>query len=189
MKKCNHDNEEIIVLYQCSDQVWVDDYAKELFEHLNKMVDENYDIIISPFRKMVNSKYITALYDYSPDFSVYSSLRFRPGHTYRIAGNENLLISSFSSKKMNIKFRSAPISYDMTFFTRQNLQEKITNHQCGINHRKIDEYIINGFLRKCLTLSPRQVPFDFHPLEIRDHVENINADLFGYDCFGHFRGL
>lgn len=189
MKMSDETNEEVVVLYQCADQIWGDDYAHELLTHLNKMINADRDIVISPFRKTINANYITRIYDLPPGFSVYSSLRFRPKHSYRISGNENELISSYAVKKMEATFKHAPISYDMTFFTRQNLHDKITHHQCGIHHRKIDEYVINGFLRKCLSLSPTRVPIDFHPIEIRNQIENINSDLFGYDCFGHFRGL
>lgn len=189
MQEVSETNNEMIVLYQCSDQIWIDDYAHELYENLNKMIVNNCDVLISPFRKTINASHITEIYNYSPDFSVYSSLRFRPQHSYRISGNENELISSYSVKKMKASFKNAPISYDMTFFTRRNLQDKITHHQCGINHRKIDEYVVNGFLRKCLTLNPTRILNDQHPIEIRDQIKNINPNLFGYDCFGHFRGL
>jgi len=187
--ECSSINNDIIVLYQCSDQIWTDDYANELHSNLVNMIDNNFDYIISPFRKMINKNYVTSIYDYDPLFSVYCSLRFRPGHKYQVAGREDSLKSSFPTRKMMTKFKNSSISYDMTFFTRQNLKDKIVHHQCGIVEKEIDDYIKNGFLRKCLRTSPRKILIDSHPIEIREQIRHINSDLFGYDCFGHFKDL
>ena len=181
-------SEEIIVLYQGSDQVWCDDYAKELLETLNRMVDADFDYFLTPFRKTVNINHLTPIYPYHPTgFSVYSAMRLRPNHRYIIGGNEDILETSHAVQRLKHNFKNSSISYDMAFFTREQILNKIRNHNCGISQREVDEYIRNGFLKKCLSMSLTKIKMSDHPIEMHDMIKNLDDNLFGKTCFEHFR--
>jgi hypothetical protein len=186
--KSNEINQEIIILYQGSDQVWHDSYAKELEIALTRMIDEGYDYMLTPFRKTVNVNHITPIYPYhSTGYSVYSAMRIRPGQHYVIGGNEDVLKTNFSMKRMHHNFKNSSVSYDMTFFTRDQILNKIKNHACGITQKEVDDYIKNGFLRKCLAMKLKKIDVSDHPVEMQDMIKSLDENYFGKTCFGHFK--
>jgi len=182
----NETNEEVIVLYQGSDQVWTHEYALELKNAISKLIDEDYDYLLCPFRKTVNVDYLTQIYPYHhTGFTVYSAMRIRPGNTYLISGTEDKLLTNKPVKRMLYDFKTSSISYDMTFFTREQIKAKITNHSCGIKQKEVDDYIKNGFLKKCLQMKLHKVHFSEHPIELHEIISNIDDSMFGKTCFGH----
>lgn len=185
-KSVNETGEDTIVLYQGSDQVWTDLYANELKNACERMIYENCDYLLAPFRKTVNAHHVTSIYPYhSTGFTVYSALVVRPGVSYKIAGNEDILLCDKNLRRFFHKFANSSISYDMTFFTFEQIQNKISNHECGITRKEVHDYITNSFLRKCFSMGFSRIPLENHPLEMMRLVQDLNETMFGHSCFGH----
>lgn len=186
----NQTGDEILVLYQGSDQVWTDKYSLELKSVCEKLVKEDGDYFLTPFRKTVSASYLTPIYPYhSTGFTVYSVMRIRPGITYKISGNEDKLLCSKNTKRVFHSFTNSSISYDMTFFTIDQIQSKICNHECGITRKEVNDYIVNSFLRKCLSMEYKKSSIEEHPVEMWNLIQGLDESRFGHSCFGHLRSV
>lgn len=144
---CLELEEDVIMIYLSSDQVFTDNFKEELRIAL-KLLEENnkLDFFLIPFAKTINYEFVTERYGYSPHFHLHSALKFdkqrkwlkvRGSNTKlkKPAGEDVLVtiekpneINPSNGNRMFYDFKSFPICYDMFMFTVKNLQHKIERY-------------------------------------------------------------
>ena len=146
-KVCREREEDLIMVYLSSDQVFTDDFRNELFIALKKLIeDNNSDFFLLPFLKTINYEFITCPYGYEEHFHLHSALKFdnkkrkwlatRGPEGMESTRGESYLINTLdpSVKGINVgnrmfyNFSSFPICYDMFMFTVENLNHKIQRY-------------------------------------------------------------
>ena len=202
---CREKEDKCILIYHASDQVWTDDYAQEMEKALTDLIESNKDFFLVPFCKTINYEFRTKVYDLMPNFYLHSAVKFEPDRRWTgVRGpdgmestkGENTLVGEKNPERLNYRFGSFPISYDMFMFKREHLQHKINRYgraegsvavQAGPPWpENLDEYITQIWLKKVISLHPAKLTLLDHPVEMRTVISShLTEEHFGFNCFDH----
>lgn len=211
-KYCRDQEDDLIMIYLSSDQVIGDNFREELKNALIILAEnDTVDYFLLPFAKTINYEFITRPYGYMENFHLHSALKFDKKRRWlKVRGKndgygEEILIhedapntkSEQTGKKMFYNFKTTPICYDMFMFTIDNLDHKIQRYGRSFDgpariHGKAEpwpedykDYLSDIWLKKTINLSPRKIPINFHPIEMRKVIcDDLDDTRFGYSCFG-----
>jgi|1_EtaG_2_1085319.scaffolds.fasta_scaffold00543_14 hypothetical protein len=197
-----------ILLYFSADQVFTDYFIEELETELIRFIqNDNIEFMLLPFAKTITYEFLTLPYDPPDHFHIYSAVKFDAKRDYLGVrgmlphrGENKLLLPNnrlFVPRPLTYNFRTFPISYDMFFFTKENLMAKIIRHDNGIRAESdapwgsagATEYIKNHWLKKAIPLLGGKIKLRDHPSEMIEKIcTHLDESKFGYSCFDNLSG-
>jgi len=185
-----------VFAYMSIDNVLYRDHA-DLAAMSRRMIKDDFDFVMMRFDKAFTPAYITTDYPVMPSKNWYICTATRVDERFKPTKIINECAIDYEKagkiRGTTHRFKSAPVSYDMFFFTREHVEAKAQRHVGFQNMKRkptISELVDKQMskLRK-RGIKLRKVLIEQHPERMHDVLQNtLSAEHYGYSMFGLVEG-
>jgi hypothetical protein len=189
-KYCNNLKEDVILIFECADVLFPDEFRSECKSVIHKIIDEKYDYCILPYSKML-TPWLRLQYSYkqkNQDFYNICITYFQKNDNPWKHGiiHDGCVNAPFRSlKKLIYDWKSSVFSYETWFFDKDQFTKKIMSHYNWDSTLTIDQTIDRMYNWKIKSMPNVKMKLSDHPKEANSFLKILKEDHQGFSLFGH----